>query len=101
MHVRALRRGVAARELDRGVSAQLGQVMALLERRGERIDDFDLAIAAHALAFDATLVTANRKHMARIPSLRVESWSAWARQRNHRAHDAASAVSRRCSSGAA
>lgn len=49
---------------------------ALLEKRGGRIDDFDLAIAAHALAFDATLVTANRKHLARIPGLKVETWGA-------------------------
>jgi tRNA(fMet)-specific endonuclease VapC len=56
------------------VSVQFGKVKALLEKRGERLDDFDLAIAAHALALDATLVTANRKHMARIPGLKIERW---------------------------
>jgi tRNA(fMet)-specific endonuclease VapC len=56
------------------VSVQFGRIKALREKRGERVDDFDLAIAAHALALDATLVTANRKHMARIPGLRVETW---------------------------
>ncbi len=58
------------------VSVQFGRAKALLEKRGDRIDDFDLAIAAHALAFDATLVTANRKHMIRIPGLKVETWQA-------------------------
>jgi tRNA(fMet)-specific endonuclease VapC len=56
------------------VSVQFGRCKALLEKRGERLDDFDLAIAAHALAFDATLVSANRKHMARIPGLKLDSW---------------------------
>ena len=58
------------------VSARFATVKAALERTGERIEDFDAAIAAHALAVDATLVTTNLKHMARIPGLRVEDWSA-------------------------
>ena len=36
---------------------------------------FDAAIAAHALALEATLVTANVDHMIRVPGLRVEDWS--------------------------
>jgi tRNA(fMet)-specific endonuclease VapC len=44
-------------------------------RQGTRIEDFDAAIAAHALAYDATLVTANVDHIIRIPGLRVEDWS--------------------------
>lgn len=57
------------------VSEAYGRVKATLERRGRRIEDFDAAIAAHALALDATLVTANLEHMARVPGLRVEDWS--------------------------
>ncbi|HYN07348.1 MAG TPA: PIN domain-containing protein [Vicinamibacterales bacterium] len=57
------------------VSHMFGRVKAALERRGTRIEDFDAAIAAHALALDATLVTANLDHMARIPALRIEDWS--------------------------
>ena len=57
------------------VSQMFGRIKAMLERRGTRIEDFDAAIAAHSLAFDATLVTANRDHMERIPDLRVEDWS--------------------------
>lgn len=57
------------------VSHMYGRVKATLERQGTRIEDFDAAIAAHALAYDATLVTANIDHMARIPSLRIENWS--------------------------
>jgi tRNA(fMet)-specific endonuclease VapC len=57
------------------VSQMYGRVKATLERRGPRIEDFDAAIAAHALALDATLVTANLDHMARVPGLRIEDWS--------------------------
>ncbi len=57
------------------VSQMFGRIKATLERRGTRIEDFDAAIAAHALALEATLVTANLGHMARVPGLRVEDWS--------------------------
>ena len=56
------------------VSQMYGHVKATLERRGTRIEDFDAAIAAHALALDATLVTANLDHMTRVPGLRIEDW---------------------------
>jgi tRNA(fMet)-specific endonuclease VapC len=56
------------------VSRAYGRIKATLERRGSRIEDFDAAIAAHALALGATLVTANLEHMTRVPGLRVEDW---------------------------
>lgn len=57
------------------VSAAFGTIKAVLERRGQRIEDFDAAIAAHALARGATLVTADLDPMARIPGLTVADWS--------------------------
>ena len=57
------------------VSERFGAIKAALERRGERIEDFDVAIAAHALAVGAVLVTANVTHMARIAGLEVEYWA--------------------------
>lgn len=57
------------------VSHAFGRIKAILDRRGTRIEDFDAAIAAHALALEATLVTANLDHMIRVPGLRVEDWS--------------------------
>ena len=57
------------------VSQLFGRIKAALERRGTRIEDFDAAIAAHALALEATLVTANLDHMIRVPGLLVEDWS--------------------------
>jgi tRNA(fMet)-specific endonuclease VapC len=58
------------------VSAQFGAIKAELERLGTRIEDFDVAIAAHALAYDAVLVTADRSHMSRVRGLSVEDWTA-------------------------
>ena len=56
------------------VSRAFGAAKADLERRGVRLEDFDVAIAAHALADDAILVSDNVDHMRRIPGLRVENW---------------------------
>ncbi len=58
------------------VSESFGRIKALLEKKGQRIEDFDAAIAAHALATGAVLVTANLDHMTRVPGLTVEDWSA-------------------------
>lgn len=66
-------------ELVRGewsdaVSRAFGGIKAELEKRGVRIEDFDAAVAAHALALGAVLVTDNIEHMKRIPRLRLENW---------------------------
>jgi tRNA(fMet)-specific endonuclease VapC len=57
------------------VSEAFGVIKARLERSGQRIEDLDVAVAAHALAARAILVTANVQHMARIPDLDVQDWS--------------------------
>lgn len=57
------------------VSRAFGKIKAHLEQKGQRIEDFDAAIAAHALGHGDVLVTANGKHMRRIPGLTVEDWS--------------------------
>jgi tRNA(fMet)-specific endonuclease VapC len=57
------------------VSERFGAIKAALEKRGKRIEDFDAAIAAHALAEGAVLVTANFDQMTRVTGLRVEDWS--------------------------
>ncbi len=45
-----------------------------LELVGRPIGPNDLFIAAHALALDLTLVTANHREFARVSGLRVENW---------------------------
>lgn len=58
------------------VSHTFGRVKADLEKTGARLEDFDLAVAAHALTFDATLVTDNVDHMKRVDGLKLENWRA-------------------------
>ena len=58
------------------VSEHFGTIKAGLEAAGKPIEDFDAAIAAHALVHGAVLVTANLDHMTRVPGLRVEDWAA-------------------------
>lgn len=57
------------------VSEAFGGIKSGLERKGERIEDCDAAVAAHALAEGCVLVTANLKHLTRVPGLEVEDWS--------------------------
>jgi tRNA(fMet)-specific endonuclease VapC len=45
-----------------------------LDMKGERIEDFDLLIAATALSLNYTLVTNNTKHYRRIEGLQLENW---------------------------
>lgn len=61
-------------EWDDAVSHEFGRIKAELEQRGEPIGDMDVAVAAHAAAASAVLVTANLRHFRRVPGLRVENW---------------------------
>lgn len=45
-----------------------------LTRSGQLIGPVDLFIAAHALALDLTLITANVREFSRVPGLRIENW---------------------------
>jgi tRNA(fMet)-specific endonuclease VapC len=51
-----------------------GSLRAHLKKRGWPIGPNDMLIAAHALALDATLVTANVGEFSRGPGLKVENW---------------------------
>lgn len=51
-----------------------GLIRAQLKRQGRPIGPNDMLIAAHALALDATLVTANVGEFSRIGDLRIENW---------------------------
>src|SRR4051794_1725026 len=71
-----LRRELLRAEWTDEVSESYGTIKATLERKGRRIEDFDAAIAAHALARGAVLVTANLDDMVRVQGLAVEDWTA-------------------------
>jgi tRNA(fMet)-specific endonuclease VapC len=51
-----------------------GQLRAKLERRGQPIGGNDLLIAAHAMAMECCIVTANEREFGRIEGLPVENW---------------------------
>ena len=45
-----------------------------LSKRGQKIEDADIFIAAITLANDAILITDNVKHFERVPNLKVVNW---------------------------
>lgn len=51
-----------------------GGIRADLDRRGLPIGSLDCLIAAHALATDCVIVTANEREFVRVPGLTVENW---------------------------
>ena len=53
---------------------RFGMLKVELERRGERLDDADLQIAATALSRDLPLVTHNSRHFSRVRGLTLEDW---------------------------
>lgn len=50
------------------------ELRVALEKRGTPIGANDMLIAAHALALECTLVTANERGFRRVPGLKVENW---------------------------
>lgn len=57
--------------LNEVVIAEFGRIKADLEIKGERLDDFDLLIAATAVVNNLILVTRNIKHFKRIKGLKL------------------------------
>jgi tRNA(fMet)-specific endonuclease VapC len=53
-----------------------GEIRADLERRGERIGEYDTLIAGQAFCRNLVLVTANTSEFRRVKGLVVEDWTA-------------------------
>lgn len=53
-----------------------GEICAELERRGERIGEYDTLIAGQAFCRNLILVTANTREFERVKGLVVEDWTA-------------------------
>jgi len=51
-----------------------GQIKTQLEKGGQVLEDWDIAIAATGHALQATIVTRDRKHFCRVRDLKVETW---------------------------
>lgn len=57
------------------VASVFGEMKARQAHLGKPVDDFDLAIAATAVAHDLTVATLNKRHFKLIEGLRWEDWS--------------------------
>lgn len=73
--VKALGQSIEMAPINAAVAETFGMIKAALESGGNRLDDFDLAIAATALAYNLILVTNNTEHFSRIDGLRLENWT--------------------------
>ena len=60
---------------DRDAADQTAEVRAALRRAGTPISPNDSAIAGHAMALGAILVTNNTREFARVPHLALEDWT--------------------------
>ena len=56
------------------VDHRYAELRVALERAGTPIGGNDMLIAAHALALDLIVVTANEREFSRVPGLVVQNW---------------------------
>ena len=63
--------GLQVINLNEAIISQYAVFKAKLEAKGERLDDFDLLIAATAKANNLTLVSENTSHFIRISGLNL------------------------------
>ena len=61
---------------EQPADARYAELRTALERAGTIIGPNDMLIAAHALALDLILVTANVREFSYVPDLRIENWLA-------------------------
>ena len=62
-------------DISPAIMEAFGSLKARLEESGNRLDDFDLVIAATAITIGYRLVTNNEKHFSRIEGLEIENWT--------------------------
>jgi tRNA(fMet)-specific endonuclease VapC len=65
---------IDVRPLDTPADLEYARLRHHLEQAGTPIGPNDMLIAAHALATESILVTANRSEFSRVPGLTVENW---------------------------
>jgi tRNA(fMet)-specific endonuclease VapC len=60
---------------DEAAAAEYGRIGGMLAERGTPIGEFDVLIAAHAVALQCSLVTNNVRYFSKVPGLSVENWA--------------------------
>ena len=65
---------IAVLPLDSPIEFHYAEIRVHLEREGTPIGANDLLIAAHGLALNLTVITANVREFSRVPNLVVENW---------------------------
>ncbi|MGJ3244654.1 MAG: type II toxin-antitoxin system VapC family toxin [Elainellaceae cyanobacterium] len=60
--------------LESPVDQHYAEIRTHLEQSGTPIGPNDLLIAAHALAFNLTLITGNTREFERVPKLNLDNW---------------------------
>lgn len=73
--VRRLENAFEVLAVDFSTAETFGMIKASMESQGTPLDDFDLVIAASALASNLTLVTNNEKHFLRVEGLKLQNWT--------------------------
>lgn len=70
-----LREAVAWVDWTEAAAVEFGRQKALLEVRGEPIEDMDIAIGSVALALGARVATYNVRHLERLDGLVIDDWT--------------------------
>jgi tRNA(fMet)-specific endonuclease VapC len=61
-------------DFDENCAEVYGLLRAALEKKGERLAEADLMIAAIALRHQLPLISGNTRHFSRVPGLKFENW---------------------------
>ena len=73
-NMQAILQSIKVMPIEAAVGRHYGSLRSYLKSKGTPIGPNDLWIAAHALALDAVLVTANEDEFSRVPGLKIENW---------------------------
>lgn len=60
---------------EEAAAAEFGRIGSILAEHGTPIGEFDVLIAAHAVALRCVLVSNNTRHFSRVPGLALENWA--------------------------
>lgn len=60
--------------ISEAAAQEFAEMKAVLEKAGQRLEDFDLLIAATAKVSGLILVTKNTKHFERVEGLKLFQW---------------------------